>query len=154
MNSTKTTSAEEIQLVSRFEGLRRTLLAGQYAASLEKPLAFWALPSDRRLPLALLGRALNELLNTPFRELAATPGIGQKKLHCLVMLLARVVAGDPIELGDDLGAPSPGNPHRPALLTPAGSIPRTCPSWCGLNGGRPSSATAWPMRPSAGWRRA
>jgi hypothetical protein len=108
MKSTRTTSVEEIQLVSRFEGLRRTLLAGQYAASLEKPLAFWALPSDRRLPLALLGRTLNELLHTPFSELASTPGIGLKKLRCFVKLLDRVVTADPVEPRDDLEA-SPEN---------------------------------------------
>ena len=54
----KTVSVEELQAVSRFENLRRTLLSDEYSDHLDKPLAYWALPADRRLPLALLGRTL------------------------------------------------------------------------------------------------
>ena len=55
MKLTKTSSVEELQVLSRFESLRRILLADTYAHHLDKPLAYWALPTDRRLPLALLG---------------------------------------------------------------------------------------------------
>ena len=122
MKSIKTASVEEIQLVSRFEGLRRTLLTDEHAASLERPLAFWALPSDRRLPLALLGRTLRELLHTPFGELASTPGIGQKKLRCFVKLLARVVAGDTVEPRDDAEAPAEYGKAGRLGTTPAGEL--------------------------------
>lgn len=102
MRFVKTASVEELQLVSRFESLRRILLSEPYAQHLEKPLAYWALPTDRRLPLAFLGRKLQDLLNTPFAELAATPGIGQKKIRSFVKLLARVANTDPAELPVDL----------------------------------------------------
>ncbi len=80
MKFTKSASVEELQVISRFESLRKILLSQQYADHLKKPLAYWALPADRRLPLALLGRTLEDLLQTPFSELSNTPGIGQKKI--------------------------------------------------------------------------
>jgi hypothetical protein len=100
----KTSSVEELQVVGRFESLRRILLSEQYADHLDKPLAYWALPSDRRLPLAFLGRTLKDLLETPFAELAATPGIGQKKVRSFVKLLSRVANTDPAALPIDLAA--------------------------------------------------
>ena len=63
-------SAEEHKLVTSFEEVRRTLLKEEFADRMDKPLAYWALPNDRRLPLAFLGRSLGELL-TYDRELAA-----------------------------------------------------------------------------------
>ena len=104
MKPGKTLSAEELQAISRFESLRRILLSEEYADHLEKPLAYWALPTDRRLPLAFLGRTLQELLNTPFAELSATPGIGQRKIRSFVTLLSRAANTDPSELPADLGA--------------------------------------------------
>ena len=64
---------------------------------LDKPLAFWALKADRRLPFALLGNALGDILNKDFAELAATPGVGVKKIGALLMLLERASA-DPVPL--------------------------------------------------------
>ena len=98
MKPSKTTSVEELQAVSRFEALRKALLCDARAADLDKPLAYWVLPTDRRLPLALLGRTLGDLLNTPFAELAATRGVGEKKLRSFVRLLARVANTDPLKL--------------------------------------------------------
>ncbi len=89
MKLARTMSVEELQMVSHFEGLRRMLLSDAYVDHLDKPLAYWALPTDRRLPLAFLGRTLRDLLGTPFVELSATPGIGRKKIASLVQLLAR-----------------------------------------------------------------
>lgn len=108
MKLSKTPSVEELQLVSRFEGLRKILLSDQYADHRDKPLAYWALASDRRLPLAFLGRTLEDLLNVPFAELSATPGIGQKKIRSFVRLLSRVANTDPSELPVEL-APAAGN---------------------------------------------
>ncbi len=98
MNSAKPSALEEVQVVGRLESLRTILRGDEYAEHLQKPLAFWALPTDRRLPLAFLGRKLQDLLNTPFNELAATPGIGQKKMCSYVMLLARAANTDPSEI--------------------------------------------------------
>ncbi len=102
MKLVKTTSVEELQVVSRFESLRRSLLSEQYAVHMEKPLAYWALPTDRRLPLAFLGRTLKDLLGNSFEELASTPGIGQKKMRSFVKLLARVANTDASELDVEL----------------------------------------------------
>lgn len=95
IKTAKTASAEDYKLYSSFEAVRRTLLTDRFADRLERPLAFWALPNDRRLPLAFLGRTLRELLDTPFDELTATPGIGQKKIHSLVRLLQRATKDEP-----------------------------------------------------------
>src|SRR5438105_3611825 len=97
----------DYQLAHRFEELGRRLkesaaagsaTTGPATASLataapwEVPLAFWALPRDRRLPKALLGRSAREIVQTPFAKLYATPGIGTKKLITLMQLLERAVA--------------------------------------------------------------
>ncbi|MGO9110404.1 MAG: hypothetical protein ACLP9L_14370 [Thermoguttaceae bacterium] len=107
MKFTKSASVEELQVTSRFESLRKILLSEQYADHLKKPLAYWALPADRRLPLALLGRTLEDLLQTPFSELSDTPGIGQKKICSFVKLLARAANTDPSELPTDDIIPLP-----------------------------------------------
>ena len=98
MKPKKPLSVEEFKVIGRFESLRKVLLSEEYARHLDKPLAYWALPTDRRLPLAFLGRALGELLNTPFAELSATPGIGDKKIGSLVKLLSRAAETDPSEV--------------------------------------------------------
>ena len=109
----KTVSVEELQIVSRFEGLRKMLLSEPYADHVDRPLAYWALPTDRRLPLAFLGRTLRDLLGTPFGELSATPGIGRKKIASLVQLLARAAHTDPAELPTEILDPQPnGAPGR------------------------------------------
>jgi hypothetical protein len=59
---------------------------------LAKPLGCWALPDDRRLPLAFMGRSLQSLLETPFVDLLSTPGVGQKKIMSLITLLERAEA--------------------------------------------------------------
>lgn len=98
MSIGKTVSVEQLQIVSRFESLRKMLLSEPYTEHLDKPLAYWALPADRRLPLAFLGRPLRDLLAAPFVELSATPGIGRKKLVSFVQLLARAADTDPAQL--------------------------------------------------------
>jgi hypothetical protein len=86
---------EHHRYASSFQSLRKTLLGGKYADELEKPLAFWVAPSDRRLPQAFLGHELRQVLNTPFDDLAATPGVGQKKMKALLKLLTRIVQRQP-----------------------------------------------------------
>ncbi|RMF99970.1 MAG: hypothetical protein D6741_07575 [Planctomycetota bacterium] len=96
----KATSIESLHLVGEFETLKQQILADEqkFEALKNKTLAFWALPTDRRLPLALLGHSLGEILNTPFVEIASTPGIGRKKLAGLILLLRRAASTDVSEL--------------------------------------------------------
>jgi hypothetical protein len=107
----KTSSAAEVKLGSHFETLKKTLQGEQYEARLNRQLAFWALPSDRRLPTALLGMTLRELLSQPFNQLAATAGIGHKKLETLIKLLVRATKEDGPEVAmENL----PGADEQPA----------------------------------------
>ena len=91
----KATSADEFKLTSSFDEVRRILLDDKYNERLEKPLAYWALPNDRRLPLAFLGRTLRELLTADYSDLSNTSGIGQKKMGSLVKLLHRATQDNP-----------------------------------------------------------
>ena len=91
---TKPVSVEQYKLVTSFESVRKTLLTKK-DQRLARPLAYWALPNDRRLPLALLDKSLNDLLAQPFDELSATPGIGQKKMGAMIKLLLRA-ANEPV----------------------------------------------------------
>ena len=95
MKSKMVVSAEGFKLIGDFESLRNALLQEKYADRRDKPLAFWTLPSDRRLPLAFLGKTLDELVSTPFEELMATPGVGQKKVSSLITLLTRATQDTP-----------------------------------------------------------
>lgn len=95
MLKSKSPSAEEVRVVSGFQSVSSQLKEERYADRMEKPLAYWALPNDRRLPLALLDRPIKELIDTPFEEIAATPGIGQKKITSLVKLLNRATKDHP-----------------------------------------------------------
>jgi len=104
----KPINAEDFKLQSGYEEVRKILLDDQYHDRLDKPLAYWALPNDRRLPLAFLGRTIGDLLATPFHELNATPGIGQKKIHSLITLLHRAVKDQSAD------APAPETNGHPA----------------------------------------
>ena len=88
-------SARDYKLASSFETVRNLLLQDKFRDRLSKPLAYWALPNDRRLPLAFLNRSIGDLINTPFEELTATPGVGQKKISSLVKLLMRATKDQP-----------------------------------------------------------
>ena len=115
----KTASVEEYKIASRFESLRKILKSEEYSHHLEKPLAYWALPTDRRLPLVLLGRSLGDLLDVPFPEIAATPGIGQKKIRSFVGLLSRAANTDPSDLLLDDEKPSLDvSPHQDQIAAP------------------------------------
>jgi hypothetical protein len=93
-----TPSAEEVKLRAAFETARTALFGSDQSDRLEKPLAFWVLPNDRRLPISFLPRLLKDLLAVPFADLAATPGIGRKKMFSLVKLLCRALKTDPSAL--------------------------------------------------------
>ncbi|HEX5103174.1 MAG TPA: hypothetical protein VFV87_05155 [Pirellulaceae bacterium] len=90
----KSTSADDVKLMSSYESLRGTLLSDKFRDRLDRQLAFWALPSDRRLPTAFLHRTLDDLLSCSYKELASTAGIGHKKLQTFVKLLVRATKED------------------------------------------------------------
>lgn len=113
MRMAKASSAEEFQLITSFEAVRKTLLADRFADRLQQPLAYWALPNDRRLPLAFLGRSVGELLRTPFDQLIATPGIGQKKITSLVRLLQRATSDQPPSIPFGIEEPAAAAPRTP-----------------------------------------
>jgi len=81
--------AIDCRLVVWFESARRKLLEAGLADRGDKPLGYWALPSDRHLPLALVDRKIREVIAAEFDELHATPGVGPKKLAALITLLNR-----------------------------------------------------------------
>jgi hypothetical protein len=91
----RATSVEDHKLAAAYEGVRKVLAAPKFADRRDKPLAFWALPGDRRLPMALLGKSLNDILARSLTELSATRGIGKKKLGSLIRLLHRATKSQP-----------------------------------------------------------
>ena len=116
----KTSSADDYKLSTSFEEVKRVLQKDHYRDRLQRPLAYWALPNDRRLPLAFLGRTVGDLLSTPFDKLSSTAGIGQKKIGSLVKLLHRATQEDPpsIPFGiDELRASSVGDADQPDNVT-------------------------------------
>ena len=156
MKFTKSASVEELQVVSRFESLRKILLSEQYADHLKKPFAYWALPTDRRLPLAFLGRTLEDLLRTPFSELSNTPGIGQKKICSFVKLLARAANTDPPELPWTTSRFRHGTARFDQRPPRRGQRFRShvgLGSRLGDSGGRASPSTAWATKSWAASRR-
>jgi hypothetical protein len=96
MKPAKAATAEDYTLKSEFEDLKERLSSTEYADRMSRPLSYWALPNDRRLPYALLGRKVEQLLSASFEELSSTPGIGRKKIASLMMLLRRVLAEKPV----------------------------------------------------------
>jgi hypothetical protein len=91
MKNHRSSSLRGFQVLGRLEELRKILSGPEYSSHRDIPLAHWALPTDRWLPLVFLGRSLGDLLQTPIVELMETPGIGQKKLCQLVELHSRAV---------------------------------------------------------------
>lgn len=80
---------DRYRLVGVYERLRNRLLEENDSTCLDQSLAYWVLPTDRRLPLALLDWQLSEILACSLDELMLTPGIGQKKIMGLLDLLGR-----------------------------------------------------------------
>lgn len=93
----KSNSAERYRLHDAFEAVRAALAAERATTRLQSTLSYWTLPADRRLPVALLDRTLGEIVESSFDRLAATPGIGLKKLDSLIVLLRRAYDASPPE---------------------------------------------------------
>lgn len=83
--------ADRYRLEGTYERLRRALLAAPKDGRLERPLSYWVLPTDRRLPLALLDKPLSKLLDADLKDLLQTQGVGQKKMLGLFELLRRAL---------------------------------------------------------------
>ena len=123
--------------MDRFDRLRDQLLQPKYADRIDKPLAYWALLSDRRLPQAFLGRSLHHLITTPFDDLLATAGVGQKKIALLVVLLARATQDAPPTVADELITSTNGTQHSnresdddSSVFDPAGVSEVLWAKWC------------------------
>ncbi|MBX7164793.1 MAG: hypothetical protein K1X74_00470 [Pirellulales bacterium] len=116
MKLNRTSAVVEYKLLSNFERLRRVAAERESTGLLDKPLAFWVLPKDRRLPLAFMNRTVKDLLGTPFEDLYATPGVGQKKIRSLIGLLQRAVQEEPL-----LEPIAPAAPVAPAATEEQGA---------------------------------
>lgn len=93
-----------------YERVRHTLLAEPDNSRLDRTLAYWVLPSDRRLPVAFLGRTLRDITSCSLEELLETPGVGQKKIGGLLTLLKRATKSGNAE--DDFGMTAAGERRR------------------------------------------
>jgi len=94
MSVSKKIPLGEHRLGVQYLELCETLQSPAYTRHLEKRLGFWVRPSDKRLPIALLGRPVGEILEMSLEELLRFPSIGEKKFGALVSLLTRI-AGTP-----------------------------------------------------------
>jgi len=103
----KPASVEEYQLEMRFAQLQSDLADEKYADLRHRQLAHWALPNDRGLPMAFLGRSLDDLLDSEFAELLGTAGIGYRKMASLIMLLQRAANGQFPEEATEPAAEAP-----------------------------------------------
>jgi hypothetical protein len=118
-------SVEEHQLKSSFLSIRESLLKDKRSEAFDRPLAHWAFADDANSPFALLGQTLRELLNTPFEELASTPGIGVKKIYALIAILQRVenelaeAKSKNVDRKEKAAEPKPVDPKPKAAFRPA-----------------------------------
>lgn len=99
--SRRSVSSEDLALKTQFEDAV-TRFADAPASLLDLPIAHWAVPSDRRLPFALLDRTVRQITMASYDHLLATPGVGRKKLASLVMLLQRASEAptEPVAIAD------------------------------------------------------
>jgi hypothetical protein len=107
MSKTSAAVVVDFQLVSEFNAVRERLLSLELNGHWEKPLAYWAQATDRHLPMALVDRTLRYVVETPFKQLSQTPGIGPKKLNSLIMLLSRA-ANSSTKNGTSIASPANG----------------------------------------------
>ena len=128
----KTSSASDVKLASNYDGrLCKTLQQKEFHDRLDRPLAFWALPNDRRLPTALLGAdaratcsSIHSTNSLPRQALA------RKKLEMLIKLLVRATKED---AADAKLENLPGADESPAdgIDAKGRFDPGACPRWSG-----------------------
>ena len=95
---TKTASADDVKIRAALDNARAVMSGPGFEDRLDKPLAFWTLPTDRRLPLAFLPWTLRAILAQSYDTLSATSGIGKKKMQTLIKLFGRAIKNDPHDL--------------------------------------------------------
>jgi hypothetical protein len=91
MTNSEFAAGIEYSIRARFDEISQLLRDSRFASRCEKPIGYWALTGDRRLPYALLERTVGDIVASSFKDLSQTPAIGKKKMAALVMLLERVV---------------------------------------------------------------
>jgi len=110
----KAISNDRYRLVGTYERLRKALVDRPDDGRLDKALSYWVLPTDRRLPIAFLDRALRELLAQPLDELMATPGVGHKKILGFFDLLKRAAKATAPDAPFGLSGETPKRAKAPA----------------------------------------
>lgn len=118
----KAAPQELYRLAGSYERLRQKLLDAPDEALLARPLSYWVLPADKRLPIAFLDLPIKSLLANEIDQLMATQGVGQKKILGLLDLLSRVVdsvqdQGGKLELDVDPSAGCGLEAFDPALVS-------------------------------------
>jgi hypothetical protein len=96
----KAISNDRYRLVGTYERLRKRVLEMPDDGRLDKPLSYWVLPTDRRLPIPFLDRSLRSICSEPFDNLLATPGVGHKKILGFFDLLKRASGPLPDQRGE------------------------------------------------------
>jgi len=91
----KPPKVDDYKLLGGFQAVRNLLLQPDCEDRLDKPLGYWAVPTDRRLPMAFLNRPLREIIDSTLPDLYATPGVGKKKILSLIKLLHRAAVEAP-----------------------------------------------------------
>ena len=84
-------AAHLVQLAARFDSVCRQLNEPQFIGWHHRPLLFWTLRDDRRLPRTFLSEPVGTLIGRNYTDLIRTRGVGHKKMTALVELLERAV---------------------------------------------------------------
>lgn len=105
MATSESAAAIDFSIRAQFDEICQRLQTANLGERREKPIGYWALAADRRLPYALLDCKVSDIIGTPYRELARTPAIGKKKMVTLVKLLERVIS-----------EPRPETPATPTIV--------------------------------------
>ncbi len=112
----QTAIGDRYRLAGSYERLRRVLLEAPEDGRLDQTLSYWVLPTDRRLPIALLDQTVRELITMPIEKLMQTPGIGQKKIIGLFDLLSRASKYEALHEPFGLSLASAGDQKRDATI--------------------------------------
>lgn len=87
MNNSK---AEFTRLRLRFVTLAAVLKQPKYAPCCGRTLAYWTSISDHAIPYALIDYTIQDILAMGFDTIAATPGVGSRKIDGLLQILERI----------------------------------------------------------------
>ena len=147
----KSSSAADVKLASNYESLRATLLGRAICDRLDPPAGFLG-PAERspaadRVPGPHAARPARA---QSFDQLAATAGIGRKKLETFIKLLVRATKEDAAEAKiENLPGADEAAGRRPRRERQVRSAARFR-NGLDAAGAKRSAATAWAARSSAG----